>query len=112
MEYAADANVSAIGDMNYAMSKLGKVYPQGCSGFTADVLHAPFKVAQQYHQGAAIGSNGNYTHITPGHLIGFPGHIGFYLGQPGKTFIDCRGPGQAVRTLSSYGAQTVYKYTY
>ncbi len=96
-----------------AKSKVGIKYQQGCSGLTADLLNRPWKGADQYIRGAYIGANGSYSGVAPGDIIGFPGHVGVYIGEVGCKFIDVPGPGGICRKLvNGYGAQAVYKYSY
>jgi hypothetical protein len=64
-------------------------------------------------RGAYIGANGSYSGVSPGDIIGFPGHVGVYIGEVGCKFIDVPGPGNYARKLANgYGGQAVYKYSY
>ena len=89
---------------------VGKVYKQGCSGFVCDILGKPWKSADSFTQGEEIGANGKYNAIADS-VVGFKGHVAIYLGNE-KGFIDCRGPGEAVRKIKSYGTQKVYYKNY
>ena len=95
-----------------AYNQVGTVYAQGCSGFICALLGKPWKKADSFTQGSYVGTDGSYSGLSPGDIIGFPGHVGVYGGRAGKIFVDVNGEGGSVRTLKSYGPQKVYKYSY
>ena len=96
-----------------AEKRIGQVYAQGCSGLVCELLGRPWKSADSFHKGGSIGAFPNYHGVSPGDIIGFPGHVGVYTGKSGEMFIDVPGPGKACRALKSgYGPQEVFKYSY
>jgi len=113
-----------------ACEQVGELYTGGCSELTAALLGQPFKQvirhvtphshhllqASFYRQRAPIGSNGRYSGVSPGEIIGFSGHVGVYIGGvcggSRCIFVDVERPGKRARCLSSYGSTRVYKYDY
>jgi hypothetical protein len=55
-----------MGIPEIALSKLGKTYAKGCSGFVADVFDLPYKTTAEYTKGVYIGKNGKYSGVKPG----------------------------------------------
>ncbi|XP_055340697.1 uncharacterized protein LOC129589835 [Paramacrobiotus metropolitanus] len=102
--------VSVATAKRYAQAR--KFFAQGCSGLTADLLGKKWKAAEKYTQSTYIGANGSYSNVSPGAIVGFPGHVAVYIGEAGCKFVDVPGPNRNTRCLSSYGAQKVYKYNY
>ena len=100
-------------DVQIAKQKFGKVYPRGCCEFVCDLLGRPLILADSFRRGAAIGSNNQYSNVSRGDIVGFPGHVAIYVGEPGCMFIDVNGAGNPVRIVrNGYGNQTVYKCSY
>jgi len=99
-------------DAQAAYNQVGTKYAQGCSGFVCALLGKPWKNADSFSRGASVGSNGHYTGLTPGDLVGFPGHVAVYVGKPDANFVDVNGAGGVVRKMKSYGTQQVFKASY
>uniref|UniRef100_A0A914WH52 NlpC/P60 domain-containing protein n=1 Tax=Plectus sambesii TaxID=2011161 RepID=A0A914WH52_9BILA len=97
-----------------ACNQIGEYYRQGCSGLVAALLGRSWKQASAYRRGGAIGSNGRYSALTSGTIVGFPGHVAVYIGNDACNcmFVDVQGPQKNARCLQSYGSQTVYRYNY
>jgi hypothetical protein len=73
----------------------------------------PVSCYRYFYSGASIGKDNKYHGVSAGDIIGFPGHVGVYVGEAGTTFIDVNGAGGKVRTVGSgYGGQEVFKYSY
>lgn len=94
-----------------AIGEIGKAYPQGCSGLVCYLLGRPWKSAASFSMGASVGSNGSYIGLSPGDIVGFPGHVAVYVGGD-KQFVDVNGAGGVCRRLNSYGSTVVYKRSY
>ncbi len=64
-----------------------------------------------------VGSDNKYHDLQPWDIIGWggngvKGHVGVYVGKADYKFVDVNGENQAVRGLSSYGPQKLYKMSY
>jgi cell wall-associated NlpC family hydrolase len=96
-------------DAHTARSKIGKVYPLGCTGFVADVLGRPQKHSSQWTRGEPV-SKGD---LGAGDVVGWggSGEAGHVLIYDGSVFLNCPGPGQAVKENGSMGQQ-LYRMTY
>ena len=86
-----------------ARSKIGIVYAMGCTGFVADVLGKPQKHSSLWTRGAAV----DKSNLGAGDVVGWggngqPGHVLIY---DGSVFLNCPGPGQAVKVNNSMGQQ-------
>ena len=100
-------------DVETAKKELGKVFSKGCSGLVCKLLGKAWKSASSFTQGDSIGSDGDYSDVSPGDIVGYPGHVAVYVGEEDCEFIDVAGPGGACREVASgYGSQEVYKYSY
>lgn len=94
----------------------GAVHPRGCSELVSLALGIEWNNANDLMGDfpISVGDNGRYEGLMPGDVVGWKrvggsGHVAIYVGEPGRRFIDVRGPGNRPRGLSSYGAQKLYK---
>lgn len=94
----------SVVSVSAAESKVGKVYSQGCSGLIAELLGMPWKAASDYRVGRQVTAS-----TAAGTVVGWSGHVAV---KTATGFIDCPGPNQAARRLSSYGSQTLYEMSY
>lgn len=95
-----------------AKSKVGTPYKQGCSGFVCELLGKPWKSADSFHTGAAIGSAPPYRGVQAGDIVGFAGHVAVYVGEADLMFIDVNGANGVVRIVKRGYGQEVYKKSY
>jgi cell wall-associated NlpC family hydrolase len=68
-------------DVAKAKAKIGTTYAKGCSGYVCDLLGKDWKAADDFTQGESVGSNNNYSNLSPGDIVGFPGHVAIYIGE-------------------------------
>ena len=78
-----------------ARSKIGKVYATGCTWFVSDVLGEPQKHSSLWTRGDKV-KKGD---LSGGDVIGWggDGEAGHVLIYDGNKFLNCPGPGQAVK---------------
>ena len=96
-------------DVATARSKIGKVYAKGCTGFVADVLGMPQKHSSNWTRGAAVSKND----LSAGDVVGWGGNgvAGHVVIFDGNKYLNCPGPGQAVKENNSMGQQ-LYRMSY
>ncbi len=92
-----------------ARTKIGKVYEMGCTGFVADVLGKPQKHSSLWSRGGAV-EKGD---LSAGDVVGWGGNgqAGHVLIYDGNKYLNCPGPGQAVKENNSMGQQ-LYRMSY
>ena len=92
-----------------ARTKIGKVYAMGCTGFVADVLGVPQKHSSEWTRGAKVSKD----NLNAGDVVGWGGNgeAGHVVIFDGNKFLNCPGPGQAVKDNTSMGQQ-LYRMTY
>ena len=99
-----------------AKARLDKVYAQGCSGLTADLLGLPWKSAKSYKVGEYAGVDNDYEGLSPGDIVFVDtphGHVAVYIGEPGCVFIHCKEPNaKTTKIKHGFGPYEVYKASY
>ena len=92
-----------------ARSKIGKVYAMGCTGFVADCLGMPQKHSSLWTRGEEV----EKKDLSGGDVVGWggDGSAGHVLIFDGNKYLNCPGPGQAVKENNSMG-QTLYRMSY
>ena len=93
-----------------ARSKIGVVYANGCTGFVTDVLGLPQKQSSNWKRGAAVSKKD----LTAGDVVGWGGNgvAGHVVIFDGNKYLNCPGPGQAVKENTSFGDQQLYRMSY
>ena len=78
-----------------ARQKIGKVYAGGCTGFVADVLGYPQKNSSLWTRGEAVSK----ADLDAGDVVGWGGNgaQGHVVIFDGNKFLNCPGPGKAVK---------------
>lgn len=96
-------------NVGVARSKIGKVYAGGCTGFVADVLGKPQKHSSEWTRGNAVEKG----QLSGGDVVGWGGNgaAGHVVIYDGNKFLNCPGPGQAVKENVSMGQQ-LYRMSY
>jgi len=99
-------------DTYEACSKLGKRYPQGCSGLTAELLGKPWQRADDYTRRTQVRSD--YSNINYGEIVCFPDFVAVYVGKQGCDceFVDVNMEGGKAACMNGYGGQTLHTCDY
>ena len=84
-------------DPGVAKSKLGVVYPMGCTGFVADVMGVAQKHSSKWKKGEKV----EESDLSSGDVIGWDGHVLIYYGP--SQYLNCPGPNQAVKMNKNMG---------
>lgn len=84
-------------NVQVARSKLGKVYPDGCSQFVCEVLGVKQKSTPNWKVGNPV----HPSDLQPGDVVGWPPQNGHPHGHvviwDGNIFLNCPGQGKAVK---------------
>ncbi len=100
--------MSIVTNIAEAKKKVGTVYPKGCTEFVAQALGKPWKKSDEWTKGDLVSAKGAADGIADGQVVGWPGHVCIKISGG---FLNCPGPGQAVKENTNMG-QALYKYTY
>ena len=98
-----------------AKGYIGEVMAKGCSQLVCKVLNIDYKTTANFtYDSESVGSNNSYSGLSPGDIVGWrngsSGHVAIYVGEENCMFIDCNGPGAAVRKVKNgYGKQKLYR---
>ena len=92
-----------------ARSRIGKVYANGCTGFVCELLGRPQQHSSKWKRGAKV----DKSEMSAGDVVGWGGNgeDGHVVVFDGDVFLNCPGPGKAVKENNSMG-QTLYRMSY
>lgn len=90
-------------NVQIARSKIGTVYIKGCSEFVSEVLGKGFSATENWTRGAAV----EKKDLSAGDVVGWGGNgvKGHVCIWDGSVYLNCPGPGSAVKENNSMGQQ-------